>query len=176
MIIIFDLDGTVIDTSHRYRNGPDGHIDLQYWFDNSTPEQIAKDTLLPLAKAWRRYFDEGHTIVVCTARTFDPSPMTPLLPNPGATYCEFLFDNGLFFDALLHRTMVGDDHASYGDGDLKTKLLNDWAAREGLPEDWRRGAIMFDDNVSVIEKMTRDRLWCIDAVKRNRVLAMARAA
>lgn len=172
MIYIFDLDGTVVDTSHRYRNGPDGHIDLEYWFANSTAEMVAKDTLLPLADVMRRYYAEGHTVVVCTARDFEPSPKVPL-PDPGATYRQFLADNGLHYHHLLHRRMYGDDHLSAGDGDLKTKLLNDLAAREGWPDNWRRDACMFDDNVQVIRKMIADRLFCFDAVKYNERLARA---
>lgn len=170
MIIVFDLDGTVVDTSHRYRDLPCGKIDLEYWFANSTEEMVAKDSLLPLADVWRRYYAEGHTIVVCTARSFDPHPGVPL-PDPGATYRKYLADNDLQYHALLHRCMVGPDHLTYSDGNLKTRLLNDWAAREGLALDWRRDAIMFDDNLTVIDQMLRDRLMCFNATKYNARLA-----
>lgn len=175
MIFIFDLDGTVIDTSHRYRDLPCGTIDLDYWFANSTEEMVAKDALLPLADVMRRYYAEGHTIVVCTARSFEPHASVPL-PDPGATYRKFLADNNLRYHALLHRCMVGADHLTYSDGALKTRLLNEWAAREGLPANWRREAIMFDDNVTVIKQMMADRLWCIDATKRNAKIAARLAA
>jgi hypothetical protein len=171
-IFIFDLDGTVVDTSHRYRNNAEGHCDLDYWFANSTPEMIAKDTLLPLAATWRRRYAEGHTIVVCTARDFTPLNGVDL----GAVYTQFLTDNGLHSHAILHRTMAGPDHKTMGDGDLKTLLLNDWAAREGLAADWRRGAIMFDDNVKVIAKMFADRLWCVNAIEENERIARKLAA
>lgn len=167
MIIIFDLDGTVIDTSHRYRDLPCGKIDLDYWFANSTPEMIAKDKLLPLANVWRRYKAEGYTIVVCTARQFSPLNGVDL----DAVYTQYLADNDLQYDALLHRIMVGSDHETYSDGDLKTRLLNDWAASQGLPSDWRKNAIMFDDNRTVIAKMLRDRLYCVDAIRYNQRLA-----
>jgi hypothetical protein len=169
MIFIFDLDGTVIDTSHRYRDLPCGNIDLEYWFANSTEEQIARDTLLPIANVMRRYYNEGHTIVVCTARDFTPNPKVPLA-DPGATYTQFMADNDLPYHALLHRAMV-PGHLTMCDGDLKTILLDEWAAREGLPSDWRKDACMFDDNRKVIAKMLKDRLMCIDAIMYNERLA-----
>lgn len=170
MIVIFDLDGTVIDTSHRYRDLPCGKIDLDYWFANSTEEKVAQDSLLPLADVWRRYHAEGHEIVVCTARSFMPMASVPL-PDPGATYRKFLADNGLHYSALLHRVMAGDDHLTLNDGDLKTRLLDQWATETGKPSDWRKNAIMFDDNVTVIKKMFADRLMCFNAVKYNARLA-----
>lgn len=175
MIVIFDLDGTVIDTSHRYRNKPDGTIDLDYWFANSTPENIARDKLLPLADEWRRYWNEGqHTIVVCTARSWERHPL--MTCEPGPIYEAFLRDNGLHCHALLHRVMAGPDHEMLSDGDLKTRLLNDWAEREGLAPDWRKRAVMYDDNRAVISQMFRDRLFCFDAVRRNNMIAAKRAA
>jgi len=169
MIMIFDLDGTVVDTSHRYRDLPCGKIDLDYWFDNSTPEKIALDKLLPLANVWRRYHAEGHTIVVCTARSWERHER--MTCEPGPIYEKFLADNDLPYHALLHRCLVGSDHARYSDGDLKTKLLNDWATRERLPADWRRNALMWDDNVTVIQQMLSDRLFCFNAIKYNERLA-----
>lgn len=167
MIFIFDLDGTVIDTSHRYRDLPCGKIDLDYWFANSTPEMIAKDTLLPIADVWKRYHSEGHTIVVCTARSFSPLNGVDL----GQVYLDYLSDNGLLYDAILHRELAGPDHETLSDGDLKTRLLNEWAEREGLPCNWRKDAVMYDDNQTVIRKMLLDRLVCFDAVAYNRRLA-----
>lgn len=169
MIYIFDLDGTVVDTGHRYRNLPCGKIDLPFWFANSTEEMVAKDTLLPLADVWRRYKAEGHTVVVCTARSFEPRPDVALA-NPGATYRKYLADNDLRYDALLHRCLV-PGHETLRDGELKTILLNNWAYHSGLPDDWRKDAFMFDDNQEVIAQMFRDKLFCGDAVKYNARLA-----
>lgn len=170
MIFVFDLDGTVIDTSHRYRDLPCGKIDLDYWFANSTPEMVALDRLLPLADVMRTRYREGHEIVICTARDFSPNPKV-LMPDPGATYRQFLADNDLRYHALLHRTMAGPDHFTLNDGDLKTRLLNDWAASTGKPKNWRENAIMFDDNLTVIKQMLLDGLHCENAIRANRRLA-----
>ena len=49
MRFIYDLDHTVIDSSHRAATLPNGSIDLDHWREHSTPELIARDRLLPLA-------------------------------------------------------------------------------------------------------------------------------
>jgi len=69
-IHVYDLDGVLVDTSHRYRNKPDGTIDLDYWFANRY--KLDADTLLPLAKQYRADCanPEIYT-VVCTARVYD---------------------------------------------------------------------------------------------------------
>jgi FMN phosphatase YigB (HAD superfamily) len=51
---IFDLDHTVIDSSHRQLTKADGSLDLAHWIENNTPEKIAADTELPLANHWRK--------------------------------------------------------------------------------------------------------------------------
>ena len=68
MFCIFDLDGTVIDSSHRKLAKPDGSLDLEHWIDNCTPEKIAADSLLPLVSLMRKNWRGGHTVLVCTAR------------------------------------------------------------------------------------------------------------
>ena len=49
-IYIFDLDGTVIDSSHRFTGNAEGKVNLEKWIADSTRENIFKDSLLPLAK------------------------------------------------------------------------------------------------------------------------------
>ena len=49
-IYIFDLDGTVINSSHRFTGTAEGKVNLEAWIKDSTRENIFKDTLLPLAK------------------------------------------------------------------------------------------------------------------------------
>ena len=69
-ISIWDLDGTVICSAHRYRNLPCGTtIDLDYWIKNSVPEKIKLDKLLPLATMMQANIaDPECYTVVCTAR------------------------------------------------------------------------------------------------------------
>ena len=59
-IAIFDLDGTVIDSSHRTPNKPDGTLDLEGYFELRTRKNIFKDTLLPLAEKMKEMYAAGH--------------------------------------------------------------------------------------------------------------------
>ena len=59
MLYIFDLDGTAIDSSHRQNTLPDGSLNLSAWRENSTPEMIARDSLLPLGEQWRDMVARG---------------------------------------------------------------------------------------------------------------------
>ena len=67
-IVIFDLDGTTIDSSHRQATKSDGTLDLAHWFDNATPEKIFADKLLPLAQQMHKRCKAGDYVIVCTAR------------------------------------------------------------------------------------------------------------
>ena len=72
-IHVYDLDGVLVDTAHRYRNKPDGSIDLAYWLANRTREKMAQDKMLPLAKQFRADCFNPHTYtVICTARQSHP--------------------------------------------------------------------------------------------------------
>ena len=75
MRYIFDLDHTVVDSSHRQATRPDGSLDLDHWVKHSTPKLIERDTLLPLANQWRKAQRKGATIIVCTCLLYtSPSP------------------------------------------------------------------------------------------------------
>lgn len=67
MLHVFDLDMTVIDSSHRRHFLPDGSLDLDHWRKSCTAEHINRDTLLPLARTMRKAFDLS-TVCICTAR------------------------------------------------------------------------------------------------------------
>jgi len=155
MIFIFDLDHTVIDSSHRQLTKADGSLCLDSWRANCTREKIMADTLLPLADVMKRYYDEGHTIVVCTARVCSEHDM------------DFLEKHGLRFHHFLSR--ASDDMR--GDADYKSAKLAHWGRVQNLPVDWRKDAVMFDDNQAVIARMIKERLYTFDAIRYNRRLA-----
>ena len=68
-IHVFDLDGTVINSEHRYRLGDDGKIDLPHWIENCKPEMIEKDTLLPHAYLYKALIkDPSAYVVIATSR------------------------------------------------------------------------------------------------------------
>jgi phosphoglycolate phosphatase-like HAD superfamily hydrolase len=84
-IHVYDLDGVLVDTSHRYRNKPDGTIDLEYWFDNHSAEMVARDKRLPLAKQYLAdcLNPEIYTIV-CTARMYHTIDIEYIVGRLGA--------------------------------------------------------------------------------------------
>lgn len=85
LIHTYDLDGVLVDTSHRYRNKADGTIDLEYWLANRTAEKIALDTLLPLARQYVADCMNPHTYtIVCTAREYNPLDIEFIIGQLGA--------------------------------------------------------------------------------------------
>ena len=142
---IFDLDGTIVDSSHRAVTLPDGSINLAHWRENSTPEKIALDSLLPLADTWRSV-QENHRIIVCTARVMSDADR------------NFFYRNGLRWDFLLSRK-EGD---TTPDAELKLQQLNSLATH--LFYSWREfasRAVMFDDNLKIIDLLSRHGLRVI---------------
>ena len=92
MHFIFDLDHTVVDSSHRQATRPDGSLDLDHWREHSTAKLIERDTLLPLAHEWRKIQRKGNAkIIVCTARVMGP-----------ADYFYF-GSRGLFAETIISR-------------------------------------------------------------------------
>ena len=137
MLYIFDLDGTAIDSSHRANTLADGSLNLDAWRENSTPEMIARDSLLPLGEQWRDISPEfTGQIAIITARVM------------GAADLQYLDDNGLHYDFLYSRT-EGDstpDHA------LKKIALYNLARDMGVSMKWLQNfAWFYDDNLGVIE-------------------------
>ena len=75
---IYDMDGTIVDSTHRYRTvmGADGveRIDLQFWRDNEY--RAYDDSLLPLAEQYRRDLADPHCyVIIATARVLGDADM-----------------------------------------------------------------------------------------------------
>ena len=68
IIPIFDLDGVVIDATHRQAIHPDGSLNLEMYRKLSTAANIAKDQVMPLAEVPQFLTDAGRSFFVCTAR------------------------------------------------------------------------------------------------------------
>ena len=138
MRYIFDLDQTVIDSSHRQLTKADGSLDLDHWIANNTREKIMGDSLLPLADQWRKAQAKGAEIVICTARVIGPHDL------------EFLARHGLRYDAMLSRPMG----ANTSDDLLKWAMLRQYA--QSIGKSWRNFcsfSLMFDDNERVISTL-----------------------
>jgi len=67
-IHIFDFDGTLVDSSHRYRTMACGtRIDLQHWIDNEC--LTMDDSLLPLVDHFRSLVESAEDyVIIATAR------------------------------------------------------------------------------------------------------------
>lgn len=73
MIHVYDCDGVLVDSSHRYRNLPNGTIDLPHWKANRTEENIAKDKILPLARQYQMdCLNDNIYTILCTSREYHP--------------------------------------------------------------------------------------------------------
>ncbi len=92
-VSIYDMDGTIVDSSHRYRtiteNGKT-RIDLEYWRANEY--KAMDDGLLPLAKQYREELrDPEHFVIIATARVChepDYQFIREILGSPDALICR----------------------------------------------------------------------------------------
>tara|TARA_B100002019_G_scaffold249222_1_gene228475 strand:- start:1663 stop:2136 length:474 start_codon:yes stop_codon:yes gene_type:complete len=156
MHFIFDLDHTVIDSSHRQITRPDGSLDLAAWRQNNTRANIMRDTLLPLAAQWRRLAKKNVTIVICTARVM------------GEHDYEYLRRHGLRWDACLSRR-EGD---ATPDADLKEKMIRNYARTR--PMGWAKfcaTTVFYDDNKSVLKMLDRIGIKAYDSLTLNERLS-----
>jgi len=147
MHFIFDLDETVIDSSHRQGET------LADWVALNTRENVLKDTLLPLADQMKAAYYNGDVVTVCTSRVLSANDF------------ESFRSLGLRFDNLLARTLLDGNEAA---GSLKLRLLQGMAKRQNVSwPQFCRTAIMFDDNKDVIETLNRNGLKCFCPVNYN---------
>lgn len=67
-VSIYDMDGTIVCSLHRYRTMPCGtKIDLEYWRANE--HRAYDDSLLPLAKRYQAdLIDPNCYVIIATAR------------------------------------------------------------------------------------------------------------
>jgi len=150
-ILIFDLDGTTIDSSHRHATLPDGTLNLAKWIENSTPEKIFQDSVLPLGKLVSK-LGKKHYTIICTARVLSHADL------------EFLMDNGICVDKIISRPLGNNTP----DGELKKKQLNSFLS---LKQFKNKNKIMFDDADSVRSIVRKIGITVIHPDKINRKVA-----
>lgn len=72
-VSIYDMDGTIVDSSHRYRTITDENgerIDLAYWRENEY--RAMEDTLLPMAKQYQADLSDPNCyVIIATARVMN---------------------------------------------------------------------------------------------------------
>ena len=146
MRYIFDLDGTVIDSSHRLGDS------LDDWRRMNTPANVAKDSPLPLLDQMRDAIADDLDVIVCTSRVMS-----------GRDFL-WLDDHGIRGVTILCRD-VNDDRLC---GFFKLHLLKDYADSIGYT--WARfckTSIMFDDDKGVQDTLRSVGLRVIDPLNYN---------
>jgi hypothetical protein len=149
---IWDLDGTVIDSSHRYSTLENGDIDLPKWIADNTRENIERDSLLPLARLMRSNYRQGDIVIICTARVL------------GVWDHVFLADHGIKAHFILSRAL-GDNR---GDAEMKRQKLLALFADLKIPfARWTRNATFYDDNQGVLNMAEKLGIRAKNAVQLN---------
>jgi hypothetical protein len=155
MRFVYDLDHTLIDSSHRQLTRADGSLDLDHWREHCTREKIFADGLLPLAFHAKRNMTRFVEVIACTARVMS-----------SADY-DFLRDNGLNFERILSRPM----DCQMSDALLKETLLRADAMEQGESfYRYARRSIMIDDNKNVLNHLSGLGFRCYNAISINEAL------
>ena len=72
-VAIYDMDGTIVDSSHRYRTIVDENgerIDLDYWRENEY--RAMEDSLLPMFEQYQKDLaDDNCYVIIATARVMN---------------------------------------------------------------------------------------------------------
>lgn len=140
MLIIYDLDGTLIDSRHRQLSLPNGSLDLNHWRENCTAKKIASDSLTRLGRNVARYLASkpAGRHIACTARVMQSYDH------------DYLLHHGLIFDDVLSRPA----ECTLPDWQLKEVLLRGYAARNRLSfVRMCRTAQIWDDNQAVLDHL-----------------------
>lgn len=157
-IVVFDLDMTIIDSSHRHASNADGSVDLAHWFENATPEKIAADTFLPLAKAVRAFHNvPSNEIILCTSRQMQEADWAFIARH---------------FDVIPHHHVYSRPHGDMrADGVIKLEQLKAHCAARGFKSFREAQLIIFEDNLKTIDLLTQHGAIGINAVNVNKRMA-----
>ena len=136
-LAIYDLDGTVVCSQHRYR-AKNGKIDLQHWRKNSTSKMIKKDSLLPHSKQFKKDLKCINTVVgIATARVM----------GKGDANFKYIKKNLGMPDFIVHRLGENDNRKGV---DLKNTGIT---KNIGTLEDFESIRI-YEDNMQYLQGMT----------------------
>ena len=146
MRYIFDLDGTVIDSTHRQGDT------LDDWRRLNTARNVALDSPLPLLDQMRDAIADDLDVIVCTSRVM-----------AGRDF-RWLDDHGIRGIDILCRAPSDNRTCGF----FKLQLLNNYARSIGYT--WARFAqtsLMFDDDKGVQDTLRSVGLRVIDPVNYN---------
>ena len=146
MRFIFDLDGTVIDSTHRQGDT------LDDWRRLNTARNVALDSPLPLLDQMRDAIADDLDVIVCTSRVM-----------AGRDF-RWLDDHGIGGIDVLCRAPSDNRTCGF----FKLQLLHNYARSIGYT--WARFAqtsIMFDDDLGVQNTLRSVGLRVINPVNYN---------
>ena len=146
MRYIFDLDGTVIDSTHRQGDT------LDDWRRLNTARNVALDSPLPLLDQMRDAIADDLDVIVCTSRVM-----------AGRDF-RWLDDHGIRGIDVLCRAPSDNRTCGF----FKLHLLENYADSIGYT--WARfckTSIMFDDDKGVQDTLRSVGLRVIDPVNYN---------
>lgn len=150
--LIFDLDETVIDSTHRTPYFENGDLDLTSYKAMQTRKNIFRDKLLPLAKTMKKEYKNGKNIIILTARQMTKSDY------------DFLNFHNLQSHMILSRNDITNEHFNLTDSDYKLRHLK-------IANIDVKTAIMYDDNKKVKSLLRKNGLTVQCAIKINKKLA-----
>ena len=146
MRLIFDLDGTVIDSTHRQGDT------LDDWHRRNTARNVALDSPLPLLDQMRDAIADDLDVIVCTSRVMS------------GRHFRGLDDHGIRGIDVLCRAPSDNRTCGF----FKLQLLHNYARSIGYT--WARFAqtsFMFDDDKGVQDTLRSVGLRVIDPVNYN---------
>ena len=152
MRFIFDLDGTVIDSTHRQGNT------LDDWRRLNTAKNVALDSPLPLLDQMRDAIADDLDVIVCTSRVM-----------AGRDF-RWLDDHGIRGIDVLCRAPSDNRTCGF----FKLHLLKSYADSIGYT--WARfckTSIMFDDDSGVQDTLRSVGLRVIDPLNYNQNIRTA---
>lgn len=155
IISIWDLDGTLFDSSHRAPIDPKtGKLDLPKWRALSTPENILQDKPLPLTDVFRQRRDNyGECMVICTARHMSQADHA------------LLYEHGIIADMVFSRDKCRSAaHYMMPDGAYKAGFILPFLT---LKHNRHASVVMFDDAPHVKTVLRRAGVPVVCAVLTN---------
>ena len=143
-ICIYDLDGTIIDSSHRATHDENGNIDLENWKAKSTKDFIFQDSLMPLYTQLVTDYKNGNMVILCTAREL------------GKWDLEYIHSHNIYYDRIISRP--------------KGNATIDWKLKQNqlrylftLPQYKDKQKIFYDDNGNNLFALADLGAWVVDA-------------
>lgn len=133
-LAIYDMDGTIVDSLHRYRTMPCGtKIDLEYWRANEF--RAYEDSFLPLVSQYHTDIaDPECYVIIATARVI------------GVEDARFIREKLGCPDYVISRK-AGDNISG---GTLKINGLRKFFNLKNFAQAWKN-AVFYEDNASYLK-------------------------